>query len=77
MALEKNLLATIKRLEARIQALERASQIKNVKIPSGGKLVVNIETSDPSAETGKIYYNSSTNELKVYKNGSWRTIATS
>lgn len=77
MALEKNLLEYIKKLEERVQTLERASQIKNVKIPAGGKLVINIQSSDPSAEIGKIYYNSATNELKVYKNGSWRNITTS
>lgn len=77
MALEKNLLEYIKKLEERIQALERASQIKNVKIPAGGKIVVNAEASDPPVENGKIYYNTTTNKYKVCENGIWKIITTS
>jgi len=77
MALEKNLLEYIKKLEERIQALERASQIKNVKIPAGGKIVVNSVASDPPVENGKIYYNTTTNKYKVCENGAWKTITTS
>lgn len=74
MALEKNLLEYIKKLEERIQALERASQIKNVKIPSGGKIVVNAESSDPPVENGKIYYNTTTNKLRKCVNGVWSDV---
>lgn len=77
MALEKSLLEYIKKLEERIQALERASQIKNVKIPAGGKIVVNAVASDPPVENGKIYYNTTTNKYKVCENGTWKTITTS
>lgn len=77
MALEKSLLEYIKKLEERIQALERASQIKNVKIPTGGKIVVNSVASDPPVENGKIYYNTTSNKYKVCENGTWKTITTS
>ncbi len=74
MALPTDILQKINDLEKRIAALERSSQIKNVKIPTGGKLVVNSESSDPPVENGKIYYNTSTNKLRKCVNGSWSDV---
>lgn len=74
MALEKSLLDHIKKLEERVQALERASQIKNVKIPTGGKFVLNVESSDPPVENGKMYYNSTTNKIRKCANGAWSDV---
>lgn len=76
MALPKDLLIYIKDLEKRVSALERASQIKNVKIPTGGKLVINAESADPPVENGKIYYNTSTNKLKKCEGGTWKNFET-
>lgn len=77
MALEPNILEEIKDLKKRVQSLERASQIKNVKIPTGGRIVVNSEAADPPVQNGKIYYNTTTNKYKVCENGTWKTITTS
>ncbi len=71
MALPKDILQKINDLEKRIEALERSSQIKDVKIPTGGKLVANSESSDPPVENGKIYYNSTTNTLRKCTNNVW------
>jgi hypothetical protein len=49
--------------------------MKNVKIPTGGKLVIPTESSDPTAELGRIYV--STTQFKVYVNGAWRVVTVS
>ncbi len=77
MALQKSIIEEIKDLKDRLDSLERANQVKNIKIPTGGKIVVNAEASDPPVQNGKIYYNTTTNKYKVYENGTWKTITTS
>ncbi len=77
MALPDDITQILKDLEKRIGSLERANQVKEVKIPSGGKIVVNSESADPPAENGKIYYNTTTHKFKVCENGVWKTITTS
>jgi len=77
MALIDDLAQTLKSILRRIENLEKGSQIKKVKIPSGGKLVVDSYSSDPTAENGRIYYNTTSNKLKVCENGTWKTITTS
>ncbi len=72
MALEANILDEIKELRKRVQALERASQIKNVKIPSTGKLVIPIVTSDPPIENGKVVYRSDTSKFRKCQGGTWK-----
>lgn len=76
MALPKDLLAYIASLEKRIQALEKANQVKNVKIPTGGKIVINAEASDPPVENGKIYFNTTSNKLKKCEGGVWKNFET-
>lgn len=74
MALIDDLIKRIKELEQRIKTLESSNQSKNIKIPAGGKLVVNSESADPSVENGKIYYNTTTNKLRKCTNGVWSDI---
>lgn len=74
MALQEDIIQLIKKLEQRIEALERANQTKNIKIPSGGKFVVNTEISDPPVENGKVYYNSTSNKLRKCTNCAWSDV---
>jgi len=67
----------IKELEKRIEALERKAELTKITIPSDGKLVVDSQASDPTAENGRIYYNTTTNTFKVCRNNTWYTISTS
>jgi hypothetical protein len=66
----------IKDLQARVELLERLIDIKELVIPVDGKLIVDIRATDPSAEDGRIYYNSTADKFKVCENGSWKTITT-
>ncbi len=71
------LVKIIKDLQARIEILERASTVRKITIPSDGKLVVDSQASDPTAQNGRIYYNTVSNKYKVCENGTWKTITTS
>ncbi len=75
MALPTDILQKINDLEKRIEALERSSQIKDVKIPTGGKLVANSESSDPPVENGKVYYNTTSGKLRKCTGGVWSDVA--
>jgi len=66
----------LKDLQMRVELLERLVDIKNLVIPVDGKLIVDIRASDPTAEDGRIYYNSVADKFKVCENGSWKTITT-
>lgn len=61
----------IEGLEKRIEGLERLVDLKNITIPTDGKLVVDSQTSDPTVENGRIYYNTTTNKLRGAENGAW------
>ena len=74
MALPTDIITLIKDLRDRVDSLERANQIKNIKIPSGGKFVVNSEVSDPPIENGKMYYNTTSNKLRKCANGAWSDV---
>lgn len=65
-----------RRLENIIASLQR--QIEELRTNQLSTLVVPVVTTDPASPTnGEIWYNSTSHELKVYKNGSIRTITTS
>lgn len=67
----------LRELNRRIEALERKAELTKIKVPSDGKLVVDSRSSDPTAENGRIYYNTTTNKYKVCENSVWKTITTS
>ena len=66
----------IRELSKKVENLERLIDITNLVIPANGKLVVDKRSVDPTAENGKIYYNTTANKYKVCENGLWRTITT-
>lgn len=72
-----DLVKLIRNLQMRVEELERLLAIENVVVPSDGKLVVDSRASDPPAENGRIYYNTTINKYKVSENGVWKTITTS
>lgn len=74
MALPKDIFEIIKKLEQRIQALERASQIKNITIPSGGKFVLDAEASDPPVQNGRMYYNTTSGKIRKCEGGVWKNL---
>ena len=59
----EELITIIENLEKRIETLERLVSLKEITIPTGGKLVVNTETADPTGENGQIIYNSTSNKF--------------
>jgi hypothetical protein len=44
---------------------------------SGGKVGLPLLSSEPAGSNGNIYYNSTTNKLRVYQNGAWVDMVTS
>ncbi len=71
MALQPDLFEQIKQLEDRIKSLESGNQNKKIIIPTGGKIVVDAETSDPTVENGRIYYNTTTKKFRQCIDGAW------
>jgi len=64
---EKSLEEIIIDLRKRIEFLEKGNNFS----------VLPNESSDPSnAQNGQKYYNTSTNKMKVYENGTWKTVTT-
>ncbi len=72
----EQLVAVIEELKKRIEALERLVNLKNIEIPADGKFVVDIRSSDPVGQNGRIYYNSTAHKFKGYENGTWKTFTT-
>lgn len=70
------LIDIIRDISKRIESLEKRQNINEVTIPTGGKLVVDSLAADPTATTGRIYYNTVSNKFKVCENGAWKTITT-
>lgn len=67
----------IKRLEDKVKTLEQNQELRNISIPTDGKLVVPSYASDPAggdSTNGQIYYNSATNKFRGYENGSWANL---
>ena len=71
-----DLVLLIQELQKKIEQLERLVDIKNLMIPADGKLVLDNRATDPTAENGRIYYNTTAHKFKVCENGSWKTITT-
>ncbi|QQG43388.1 MAG: hypothetical protein HYW45_04330 [Candidatus Daviesbacteria bacterium] len=63
-------------LKQRIELLERLIALSKIVIPTDGKLVVDLQTADPSPENGRIYYNTTLHKFRVCENGVWKTITT-
>ena len=74
MAFLPDIISIIKKIEARIDAIERSNQVKKITIPVGGKFVVNKETSDPTPTNGQIYYNNTTGKFRKCSSGVWSDI---
>jgi hypothetical protein len=65
-----------RRFENMVADLKR--QIEELRTNQLSTLVVSVVTADPASPVnGQCWYNSTSHELKVYKNGSTRTITTS
>jgi hypothetical protein len=64
----------IRDLQRRLEELERQVVIRVLKIPTDGKLVVDSQSSDPTVENGRIYYNTSSNKLRKCTNGAWSDV---
>ena len=64
-------------LKHRIELLERLISLSKIVIPTDGKLVVDSQTTDPTPENGRIYYNTNLNKYRVCENGVWKTVTTS
>ena len=74
MALIPDFLSILKSLERRVEILERTNQLIKITIPTGGKLVVNKETSDPPVNNGQIYYNTTSNKFRKCAGGVWSDV---
>lgn len=73
----EELVLIVQTLQRRVEELERLLDIRNVVIPADGKLVVESRASDPAAEKGRIYFNTTVNKYRVSEDGlTWKTITT-
>lgn len=73
----EELVELVQELNRRIDQLERQLDLRNIVIPLDGKLVVDLKTSDPTAEKGRIYFNTTLNKYRVSEDGiTWKTITT-
>jgi hypothetical protein len=48
--------------------------LRNVVIPSDGKFILPHHSTNPTAENGKMYYNTTTHKARVCENGTWRDV---
>ena len=72
----EELVQIIMQLQKRVEALERQFVMRNVVLPNDGKLVLDKQAANPTAETARISYNTTSNKFVVCENGVWRTITT-
>jgi hypothetical protein len=71
----QELIEIIERLENRIEVLEKLIDLKELVIPVDGKLVVDNRPTEPTGQNGRIFYDTTTDELKAYVNGAWVVLA--
>jgi hypothetical protein len=70
-----DIITYIKNLEKRIAVLESSNQHKKIKIPGGGKFVVNSESGDPEEGiNGQIFYNTTIHKFRKFENGIWKNL---
>lgn len=73
----EQLLAIINDIKKRLELLEGVVSLTNITIPNDGKLVVDKKASDPTAEKGRIYFNTTLNKYRVSEDGiTFKTITT-
>ena len=70
----EELVEIIQMLEDRIDVLERLIALTDIVIPSEGKFVVDNRPTEPTGSNGRIFYDTTTDELKAYVNGAWTVI---
>ena len=64
-------------LKKKIENLQKILILRQIVLPSDGKIVVPVVTSDPASPTnGQIWYNSTSGTFKCYQNGVVRTFST-
>ncbi len=71
-----DLIEILKDFDKRLKAVEKSNTINDLTMPAGSKFVVPTSASDLATVSGKIYYNTTTNKLKICENGTWKTITT-
>ncbi len=71
----EDLVKIIELLDNRIEVLERLVELKELVIPSDGKFVVDNRPTEPTGQSGRIFYDTTTDELKAYVNGAWVVLA--
>lgn len=65
----------LKNLEERLSTLERSQKITSLNLTSNGPFVLPVATADQSSPVqGQVYYNSTTNRIKVYTGSGWETV---
>lgn len=73
----EELVELVQELNRRVDQLERQLDLKNIILPVDGKFVVDKKVADPTAEKGRIYFNTTLNKYRVSEDGiTWRTITT-
>jgi hypothetical protein len=68
----------IQDIKDKLSQLERGLSLRKITIPADGYLVLDSQTADPVTVTnGRLFYNSTSNQLKVGINGSWKVVTVS
>ncbi len=68
----------IQDIKDKLSQLERGLSLRKITIPSDGYLVFDSQTADPvTVVNGRLFYNSTSNQLKVGVSGTWKVVTVS